>query len=239
MINIVLPEIVLMDTLKAAIEFVRKDYKNNIANTTQSYLYLLLQQARIEKYILFEQAIEVICGKEDSPRLLTIDLAFNMARDHCPSIHITLPAEQTGPGNGMGTDEGYAEAIIEEINEGDFNQDYNNDFDNENSRTSRAVFSRRISATYNIVIVSDNSNEVVFLYHFIRALYIALIPHLHLKGLSNVSFGGQDLHPYNETAHNLHMRAITLSLQYDTFVPSIFPKELLNDVSVNSLPTQE
>jgi hypothetical protein len=215
---VVLPEIVLLETMRSALEFVRTDYENAI-DKTKSYLYLLLNGSALDKYDLFEQAREVICGSEDSPRLLEIDLMLNMTRNHFPSVHITLPSEITGQGNGMGTDENYAE-----------------DFKRVGEDFSRAVFSRRLSATYNIVITSDNSNEVVLLYHFFRAMLIALIPHLHLKHLSNISFGGQDLQPYEGLGTNVYMRAITLSLQYDTFVPSIFPKELISDADAVGVP---
>lgn len=237
MINVTLPEIILLETLQSAIKFVRQEYADQ-SDKTQSYLYKLLNGAIIEKYDLFTQAVQVICGADDSPRLFKIDLMFNAKRDHVPSAHITLPSEMTGQGNGMGTDEGYAN-YIEEAGDigGQFNGDFGDDYAIGTEGTvRRAVLSRRISATYNIVIMSDNTNEVVLIYHFLRAILIALIPHLHIKGLSNVSFGGQDLQPYEGLGHNLHMRAITISLQYDTFVPSIFVIEMGNDVIADGVP---
>lgn len=230
---IVLPEIILLDTINAAINFVRADY-NGRTDKTKTFLHLLLNGAALERYDLFNQAAQVICGAEDSPRFFQIDLAFNMTRNSLPSAHITLPSEQTAQGNGMGSDENYREGIMDANGAGAFNADFSSSFDAPGFATIRPVFSRNISSTYNIVLMSDNSNEVILLYHFLRAICLSLIPHFHIKGLKNISFGGQDLQPYDGLGQNIHMRALTISLQYDTFTPSIFPEELINTISVTS-----
>jgi hypothetical protein len=237
---IILPEIVLLDTVNAAISFVKRDYESH-SDKTKSYLYLLLNGAALERYDLFQQAVQVICGSQESPRLFQIDLAFNSKMQAVPSAHITLPSEQTAQGNGMGSDEGYVDAIEEYQYQGEFNNDFNNDFNNGNDTgySLRPIFSRNISATYNVVIMSDNTNEVLLLYHFLRAMLFTLVPHFHMKGLKNISFGGQDLQPYEGLGQNLHMRALTVSLQYDMYVPSIFPSELITNITSTGVPKNE
>lgn len=225
---VTLPEIVLLETVEAALTFVRNDYALQV-DKTKTYLYKLLNTTGLDNYKLYEQAVEVICGPIDSPRRFEIDLAYNMTRERMPSAHITLPGENTGQGNGMGMDENYAETDWTDEIANEVGQATNLDED-----TGRAIYSRRITAVYNLVIMSDNSNEVVLLYHFLRAMLIALIPHLHEKRLSNISFGGNDLQPYADSPY--HMRAITINMQYDTFVPSIYPFELVNKLQVVGTP---
>jgi hypothetical protein len=226
-----IPEVILLEALQSALKFVRTDYAAQ-SDKTKSYLYKLMNGVAIEKYGLFEQAAGVICTTGDYPKEFVIDLMFNIKSDRVPVAHIMLPTETTSPGNGIGVDVGYADIDYEDQDDNPPGQE-----ENLNEDHSREVFSRRIKATYDIVIVSDNTNEVVLLYHFIRSLLIALIPHLHLKRLQNISFGGQDLQPYPELANILYMRAVRVSLEYDLFVPSIFSTEMINELEVDGTPT--
>lgn len=209
------PEFVLWQTLTAALTFVRQDYAAAVTagDNTKSWLYRACLYQGFQLYDFFTQAQQVICAPEDDPRYLNVNLMFNMERQGPPSIHITLPAEQTMPnGNGLGNDEGYFG--IEQVTEADPDEHVMATFD--------PVFTRRYSAIYNIVVTSDNSNEIIFLHHFVKALLTACIPHLHFMNLQNIKLGGQDIQPYNElVAQNLYMRAVQVSLEYDTSVPSI------------------
>lgn len=217
------PEFILQTTLQDALTFVRTDYAAAVAagDNTKSWLYRACQFQGFQKYDFFTQAQQVICAPEDDPRFLTVNLMFNMERQTVPSIHITLPAEQTMPnGNGLGQDEDYFpyESIPGDPDEHVMGQQI-------------ATLTRRYSAIYNIVVTSDNSNEIIFLHHFVKALLTAVVPHLHFFNLQNIALGGQDIQPYNEaTAQNLYMRAIQVSLQYDTSVPSITPIQLANGI---------
>jgi hypothetical protein len=94
------------------------------------------------------------------------------------------------------------------------------------------VFTRRFQSTYNLVITSDNSNEVILIYHTMRALLMALIPSISIAGLENIAFGGQDVQLYSGLApKNMYVRAITIALQYETSAPSIFPQPLFSDLT--------
>jgi hypothetical protein len=218
---IVLPEIVLLETLNSALKFVRTDYAA-ASDKTKSYLYLLMSGTYLEKYKLFEQAVGIIMAPKSDPRYFTIDLMFNMTKNTIPSAYINLPSEATAGGmNAIGSGEdGYDQLTIE------------GDSTSHTLGSSRAVLERTKQAAYNLVIVSDNPNEVVLLYHFLNSLLVACVPHLHFKGLLNISLGGNDINPYPDLANQLYMRQVSISLQYTTRTPSIFTHEMVNDIDV-------
>lgn len=198
-----IPEFTLLEALQKGLDFVKLDY-DQAADKSQTYLHRTLSSIAIERYNLLDQGKKVFLAEEDDPRKIKVDLMYNMDVDRVPSIYITLPSEQNGQ-NGMGVDEGYQEDIW-----------------NDTDKTRVPVFTRRLNTTYSIMIVSDNSNEVVMIYHFIRALIISLHSHLNLMGIENISLGGQDIQLNSDVVpKHLFMRAITINMQYETSAPDL------------------
>ena len=157
----------------------------------------------------------MICDKtEEDPRFFEGDLMFNFEKNSPPSFHITLPAESPSDGNSVGIGEGTFDEISNETEE-------------------VPVLSRRVQTNYNIVIVSDNSMEVTVLYHFMRALLVALNFHLNEKRLQNITYAGQDIQPYKELDNQLYMRAMSLGIQYEVGVPSFHSKLFKTAVEVS------
>lgn len=221
-----IPEFILFDILNKALAYLRKDYADQ-QDKAQSFLMRVLAGNAIERYDLQKQAIQVfIDNNEENQRFLEVHLMFNMQREGLPTIHLTLPSEQTQTaGNGIGTDQGYQDDIITE-------DEYNEQQELIKQGSITPVFTRSFQSTYNLVITSDNSNEVILIYHTLRALLISLIPSISLAGLRNLAFGGQDVQLYDKLApKNMYMRAITCSLQYETSTPSIFPIPIVHDLT--------
>lgn len=227
----IVPEFILQTTIQNLLDGVRNDWAANQADTTKSYLYRMLEGTSFQRYDFFVQAQKIICGKKDDPRRLEVDLMFNMKRNGPPTIHITLPAESASTnGNGLGTDEGYEDPIL----------DTEGDQDTHTPTEVLPVFTRRYRASYNVVVTSDNSNEVIFVYHFVRALLTAAIFHLNASGISNVSLGGNDVRPYTpELANQLYMRALIVNIEYDTHVPSLNLAFIPNDIIVIGTPEND
>jgi hypothetical protein len=214
MATLIIPEAIILDALEKGLEYIRVDYQENIDSNTEqdSYLYRVLHGIGIERYDYYNQGKQVFLAEEDDPRRLNVDLAYNMDVSKVPSIYIALSAEQKGQ-NGIGLDEGYRDS-----------------FENEDG-TICSVFTRRKNTSYNIMITSDNSNEVVMIYHFIDALLTSLTNHLNMKGLENIAVGGQDLQLRGDfVPKHIFMRALTVSLQYEVSAPT-----LVGDLSIQSI----
>lgn len=229
-----IPEFILFDIVEKAIQYIRTDYAAQ-TDKDKSFLNQVLYGNGIQRYDLTTQAKQVFIDNDlANQRYLEVNLMFNMKREGLPTIHITLPSEQTQTGgNGLGTDEGYADYIFEDTK-------YDNDGAMTKQGSSTPVYTRRYQSTYNIVITSDNSNEVILIYHTLRALLISLIPSMHVAGLENVAFGGQDVQLYQGLASkNMYVRAIAVSLQYETSSPSIYPQPMAHNLTAEGTAVNE
>lgn len=210
---ILIPEFIIHTTLTNVVKFIREDYALQ-TDKEKSYLCKLLNSLGFERYSYKKQAIEVFLASNEEPRYLTVDLMFNMKKDAMPSLHICMPSESPGQNAlGMDSSDNYINTQGDEI------------------ESTQAIFKRRYKATYDIVIVSDNSNEVVMLYHVFKALLVALSPHLTLSGVENTTFSGQDLQPYAELVpKNIFMRAIRLGIEYESSTLSFENHKLISEI---------
>lgn len=193
-----IPEIIILNSFKSVLKLIRKDYRDCVTagDNTKSLLYRLLNGDEIQRYKLFEQSIAVFITKESDPRHLDINLFFNAKRAPIPTLHITLPSESE-KNNSMGLGEGFRDPIYQ-------------------GGQYIKTFNRRFTARYNLIITSDNSNEVVLLYHFFRSVLISLSPHLHLSGLENVKQGGGDIQiDPTIVPIGIFSRAIGIEFEYD------------------------
>ena len=213
---ITIPEIILLNTIKTALTYIRTDYNNNLADETKSILYRLLNTQEIQRYKLYDQSKAVFITDVDEPRFLDVNLFFNSTRAHIPTIHITLPSETT-VNNTLGIGEGYRDDIFDST-----------------LGTYRNVYNRRFRASYNLVITSDNTNEVVLIYNTMRSILISLINHLNLSGLEKIDLGGRDIQ-INTTLvpTNIFMRSISLDFEYNVGAVDLFDHKIFNSILFN------
>ena len=187
-----IPEYILHSQVSQVISFIRKDLKTNSNTLNKSVFFQITDGMIFEGLNFWEQSKGIFENDEESGRFLKADLIYNATKDTPPNIYINCPSEVVmGGGNGMGVDEGYSEKVL----------------------------TRRYSATYDIVINSDNSNEVIILYHILRSLLVSLTNHLSTLGLENISISGQDLMPNQEVQsqqRGFYMKVIRMHLEYES-----------------------
>lgn len=218
---IIIPEFILLHTVTKAIKLIKQDLLDCEAGgrVEESYLFRVFGDNMIERYQYFEQMRDILLKKKDDPRLLNIDLMYNMAMDKVPSIYITLPGEQHSSDNAvaMETDEEYYTN-----QNGDYVQKY----------------TRRKEATYAIYIVSDNSNEVNLIYHFIDSIILSATPALALSGLYNLRQGGQDIQLENDKIpKHFFIKALSLGMSYKKTAPEFHKNIPLGELVWKGTPT--
>ena len=220
MSTIISPEIVLLTSIQSVLNYIRKDFKDNSSQETKTLLYKILVGNQLQRYNLFTEAKKVIITNEGDPRHLTINLFYNANVKGVPTIHITSPSEQT-INNTIGIGEGLRESEFTDPDE---------DISEDTLSTYRRVFNRRFKASYNLVITSDNTNEIVLLYHFIRSILISLVDHLNFSGLQNIDFGGSDLNQNYNIPAGIYAKSISITFQYDVGAIELADTEMLSDV---------
>ena len=219
---ILVPEIIIFEAIRIILETVRDDWENQ-TDKTKTLLYRDLNGLVYGKrYNLYEQAKAIILPNPENgdSRVLDVRMFFDSQRAKLPTIHINLPADNTAP-DSMGI--GEAEADVQA---------------GETDDSIRPVFRRKFSAVYNIVITSENSLEVLTIYHFMKARLIALFNHLQSKGLENPSISGHDL-TLNSDLVPTHIFARALPISFSYYVEAVkydsIPK--INEIITTANPS--
>lgn len=198
---IIVPEVIIKTILDNGLAFFKKDWEDQ-TDKTKSYLYMLLGTLSLGTFNFYDQLVEILTRDVTDVRHLEVNYFFNTERANHPTIHITLPNENPGS-DGLGIDEGYRDAIPANL-----------DFD------EIPVYNRNFVCTYNIVITSENSLEVVALYHFLRSMMISLFIDLENAYISNPKLSGGDITALdNLVPANVFMRNISLNFNYN--VPAL------------------
>lgn len=220
-----IPEIKIYDTLRAAITYIADDYKSQ-SNKSKTILDSLFNKddfgnkLKIEGYDYLTQAVTVFNQDTGNIRRLQVFMGYNMDRAMFPTIHILMPSESKGNMDGIGEDEGYMDAEV----------------DNEEN-TVYETYTRSYGVTYNLMITSDNSSEVVMIYHFLKAVITSLKDHFELSGLRNISTGGQDILMQQDLVpQNIFHRNLSMSFNYETSAGNIFGKKFAKYIGFTITP---
>lgn len=212
------PEFLIFDTLKGILKHIKEDYTAQ-ADKEDSFLLQIIDELGLQRYKYDKQAIAVFTKGEDDPRLLTVEMMLNMKKIGPPTIHITVPSDSNAQ-NAIGGSQ-------DSFHGTEYYQD---------SLEYRSTFSRRLRTTLSLVITSDNSNEVVLIYHIVRALLISLQDHLALIGLENITFGGQDLSLMSDKIPaNMYFRALNIGVEYQTSSIDLSKQRYFIDIIGNGI----
>jgi hypothetical protein len=218
-------EIILKQAVDIFLKFLEDDIVANINTPTKTYLATIIgEQKKIGNYDFLTQALTVFNKKKDDPRKIFVDYMYNMKSDKRPTIYVALAADSPGQ-NSMSMGEGYLGDNFTQIGGQNTPSDITDDTFN---RTE--TYTRRFTSAINLVIISDNSNEVVLIYEIMRAGFISLLPHLSIIGFENLRLSGQDLIlQQGEVPANTYKRVIQLSFEYMFSAIDLTQKPVIRD----------
>jgi len=184
--------------------------------TRRSLLYSIFGNVNFEKYDYFAQAGKILKSKfESEKRKLEIHLGYDQNRVTFPAINIMLPSEenqpkQTGVTGGL-------------INYGD------GTMSDENLHAYQD--------TYDLLITSDNMNDVVVVYNMIKTLLLMGMMHLNARGMENVWIGGRDIMmDFELDPMTLFHRTIAVSFFYQNLVPDLSDFTPITAIAVTGNP---
>lgn len=228
-----IPEIVLLNAFKIALNYLRRDSLKT--EQQDSFLRsffskdMLNSMIKIDKFNFYEQSVEIFKRDETNQRKIEVVLGFNLQRQNAPTIHITFPSEQNSQ-DGIGMDEGYV----------DFDTSFNRSESTfEEGDSYERNYTRTFVTTYNAIITSDNSTEVICIYHALRALMIQMYIYFEFAGIRNLKISGGDLALNPDLVPmNLFTRAISFNFMYEVVVPDFVSDEVLNFVEINNFKRQ-
>lgn len=214
--TLILPQLRLQQIIKNWLQWIRDDFKINKEEDT--YLYRLFgPNSTIGKYNYFTQGKHVFTEEVSEISGLDVRLFFDISRQSAPTIHITLPGENSGA-DGIGMDEGYSEPIF-----------------NDELGEYIPVFTRRYDTLYNIIITSTSTIEALLIYEVLRSGLTSMQQMISVAfGLENMKFSGQDL-TINQAMVPKHMflRMLGVSFSYEVHTPQLIPQQVIRDIVFN------
>lgn len=216
----IIPELTIHTFLKDMIMIINNDYAFH-PDKKKTILYKMFNlddndtKMKLNKFDFYEQAVSMLIKTNSDVRKLEITLGYNLSRMELPTIHILLPSETSsetqGIGNGIGWD---ADDQFESTEDGRF-----------------MYLNKNYDATYNLLITSDNSSEVVVLYNFFKYMITVLTPAMELSGLQSLRIGGGDLQFMEELIPTtVFHRNLNLSFMYENKITDLFLDKKMNDI---------
>lgn len=204
MTGILIPELVIYQTIENITKYIRDDLKTNHLNIQNTFLYKLLgldddgNPLRMNRYNYFLQAVKIFSNMKN----LSVNFGYNFEVAKIISFHIILPSEQPS-GISIGEDEGYQT-------------------EEDSSGNVQLKFCQMFSSNYQIMITSDNASEVNVVYHIYKSLFVALVPHFSLKGLLNPKFSGNDIvFQDDQMPMGIFHKVLNISFDYELVVPQL------------------
>lgn len=213
MSGILLPEIVIYNTLESIVKLIRTDLQENAGSEEETILYKILgvdeegNSIKMNLYNYFAQAKKMFL----SPQNLSVNFGYNQEVAKIISMHILLPSEQGE--STIGSDEGYIEDEI--LN------------DSGEKISTQQYYTQLYNCTYQIMITSNNSSEVNVVYNVMKSMLLMLVPHLELMGIRIPSLSGNDIMMQDDlTPIPLFHKVLNLTFKYEHNVPQILAKKI-------------
>jgi len=213
-----IPEILLYNVIDTILKTIRRDLLDNVEEKNTIF-YKLFYGTKFENLNLdfYSNAKDIFSRDKSHPRFLDLRMFFNADRANIPTIHLNLPSE-SDIGGGIGVDEGYNGTNYDPI-----------------SQTISQNHTRAFNTVYNIIITSDNSDEVIIIYHALRAFMISMLDIIDLNGLKNPKLGGADLQINPELIPpHIFIRAISLNCFYELTIPSLIKEKIIRRIEILS-----
>ena len=164
---------------------------------------------------MYENAINLFITESDNPNKLETRMMYDRDRASLPTVHVTVPNEQPGGGDGIGLDSGYNENIGI----------------GEEPTTMSESYNRTYASKFNLVITGRNSYEVILIFYVLKILLYNNIESLELNGFRNAKIYGGDLKINNQIMPNSYLRILTLDSFFELEIPKFGQVNIVNNIS--------
>lgn len=202
-----IPEIILYNTIKSFVQVVKNDYMN-ATDKTQTILNDLFNVDNnsnvlsLENFNYLEQSIALFTRTQESPREFLVSIGYNLQRAFLPCVHILLPQESPGRYDSIG------------LSQGEISTEYHPEATPQYEIVTRIITFR---ATFDLMITSDNSSEVLLIYYFVKTMFPYCVDTLEILGLHNFKFTGQDVQLDREYGPpNIFHRSLRVEFDYQS-----------------------
>lgn len=211
--GIIMPEVIIYNALESIVKYVRKDLTENKDNEKASILYRLLGEnidgkpIMMNRWDFFKQAKKIFTNKNN----LSVNFGYNFDVANIIALHIVLPSEQAAE-SAIGQDEGYNTIVDDEEMITEF-------------------FSQNFQSNYQVMITSNNSSEILTVYHVLKSMLLMIIPHLETMGLRLCKLSGNDIMFKDDLMPNgMFHKVLNISFNYELKVPQMLRKDIIRGI---------
>lgn len=208
-----MPEVIIYNALESIVKCVRKDLTENKDNEKASILYRLLGEnidgkpIMMNRWDFFKQAKKIFTNKNN----LSVNFGYNFDVANIIALHIVLPSEQAAE-SAIGQDEGYNTIVDDEEMITEF-------------------FSQNFQSNYQVMITSNNSSEILTVYHVLKSMLLIIIPHLEIMGLRLCKLSGNDIMFKDDLMPNgMFHKVLNISFNYELKVPQMLRKDIIKGI---------
>lgn len=219
-----IPEIIIFDTIKILLDEVTEDFRTS--SEVDSIIYRMFKyddfkrELKYNDFRYYEQAKSLLLRDVEQARRFEVFQGYNLERAASPCMHILLPSESPSP-KGIGQDLGYVEFARQQTGDRGYYQ----------------VFTDSMQCSYNLMLTSDNSSEVILIYNFLKAGLNIMTSHMELSGLRNIRLSGQDVTMQDDLVppHIFH-RNLMLSFFYESSFEAFNSEKFLKKLCISGTP---
>ena len=208
-----MPEVIIYNALESIVKYVRKDLTENKDNEKASIIYRLLGEnidgkpIMMNRWDFFKQAKKIFTNKNN----LSVNFGYNFDVANIIALHIVLPSEQAAE-SAIGQDEGYNTIVDDEEMITEF-------------------FSQNFQSNYQVMITSNNSSEILTVYHVLKSMLLMIIPHLETMGLRLCKLSGNDIMFKDDLMPNgMFHKVLNISFNYELKVPQMLRKDIIRGI---------
>ena len=207
-----MPEVIIYNALESIINYMRKDL-NQCENERETILYKLFGvddeglELKMNRWNFFKQAKSIFKDEQN----LKVNFGYNFEVAKIISLHIILPSEEAAE-SAIGQDEGYYDGYDE-------NGEY------------IKYFTQNFRCNYQIMITSNNSSEVLTVYHVLKSLLMMMFPHFEINGLRLNKLSGNDILFRDEMMPNgIFHKVLNLNFNYELKIPQIIQDKIIKNI---------
>lgn len=210
---ILLPEVILYNTLDSIVKLLRDDLEKASADK-DTILYKLLgvdeegKPLKMNLYYFFKQAKKVFL----TPDNLNVTFGYNLETAKQLSLAILLPGENAM--SDIGGNEGYLDQITSASSGA--------------TESIQQQFTTMYDTTYQVLITGYNSSEVNIVYNVLKSMLLMVQEHLELMGLRIPVLSGQDIAVQQDIEPiPVFHKSLNISFKYELTVSKLLKDEVM------------
>ena len=217
---VILPEVIIADEIQASIDILTAELNDSSIADEDTVLYKYFGDTSISngQYVMFDQMKDLLTTDSSKvDKALKVFQAMPPKDTKNPSVFVQMADEShEGGGNAIG----------------DGVDIYNVEFD-EDSQEYQDFFAKKYMSRYLVVVICENGNDMIALFHLIRCCLISSSHSIALKGLENYKVRATSSNLKQQIDYNMFYKTLEVKFEYGIVVPNLEKNKYYLELNLN------